>query len=158
EGEPALVLLQDAGEERQELPPRIALERQLAHALQRAELDARHCGLVAQSKALPRVAVAPAPGEEGFDHHQACELVLLPRLLHPSTQDRLQELLAGSSQIVAAHDRARGLVIGGERLDAEALLLVRRRLERGDALAAQVIDRAILADAEEILLERVHRI
>ena len=147
------------GEGRDEAAVGVLAGGEFAHALQGSELDAGHRGLVAQVQALPRVAVAPASGEQGFDDHQALELARLPGLLDPLAQHVTQDRAAVFAQVLVAQDLGRGLRFADHVLERRHLLaIVVGGRERAGAAAAQVVDRAIATDAEQVLLEGEERV
>src|SRR6185436_4144898 len=73
-------------------------------------------------------------------------------------QDLRQHPARSRFQILAAHDAAGSLIVLRASLDAEARALAFLVIERRQLAPPQMIDRAIVADAEKILLEGVDRI
>ena len=139
-----------------DVPRRVVARHELAEPLQRAELDPGDGGLVPEAESLPGVAVPPASSEEGFDHHESRELPGSPRVLDPPGQCRLEQLSTTTLEVGPPHDPARRLVAGREVLDpqrAGIVLGVRVRAGPDEPAAAHLVDRAIAADAEEVLLE-----
>ena len=142
------------------IAPRLAVRaRHLAgqgrHALQRAELDARHGALVLDPQAGGHVPVPPSREQQGLDDQEAVVLPCGPRLGHPSLQHAPQHLGAMRGHLVPMHEAAGRGCLEGEPVEDVVLLALAEPYAPADAAPPEVVDGPIAADAEEVLLHRV---
>src|SRR5262245_46530860 len=93
---------------------RIALPRQAAQLLDRAEFDAGDSLLVGDAESPRSILVAATDHEQVLEHHQLLELALPPQLADEVAQD-LREHAPLPREVLAAHDtvlRRHGGLVG----------------------------------------------